>query len=125
MKLNDIAAAYTAAWNTGRPEAVAAFFAEDGTITINRGNPWLGREGVAQMSAGFFADVPDLCLSCDGLRSTGDHVAYLWTFKGTHAGSGNPLTVAGWEEWDIDENGHIRRSLGWFDGDDYARQTAA
>ena len=125
MEPNKLAAAYTAAWNTGRPEAVAAFFAEDGAITINRGNPWPGREGVAQMAAGFFADVPDLCLTCDGLRLAGDHVVYLWTFKGTHADTGNPLTVTGWEEWDLDEEGRIRRSLGWFDADDYARQTVA
>ncbi len=125
MEPNKLASAYTAAWNTGRPEAVAAFFAEDGAITINRGNPWPGREGVARMAAGFFADVPDLCLTCDGLRLAGDHVAYLWTFKGTHAGTGNPLTVTGWEEWDLDGEGRIRRSLGWFDADDYARQAAA
>ncbi|MBC7519522.1 MAG: hypothetical protein H7268_00270, partial [Sandarakinorhabdus sp.] len=37
-----LANAYTDAWNSGRPEAVAAFFAEDGAITINRGAPWPG-----------------------------------------------------------------------------------
>ena len=125
MEHMDLALAYTAAWNTGRPEAVAAFFVPDGAIIINRGEPWHGREGVAQMAAGFFADVPDLCLTCDGLRSAGDHVAYLWTFNGTHAGTGKPLTVTGWEEWDLDGEGRIRRSLGWFDGDDYARQAAS
>ena len=125
MEHKDLALAYTAAWNTGRPEAVAVFFVPDGTITINQGEPWHGREGIAQMAAGFFADVPDLCLTCDGLRAAGDHVAYLWTFKGTHAGTGNPLTVTGWEEWDLVGEGRIRRSLGWFDADDYARQAAA
>ena len=124
MAMKDLEAAYTAAWNTGRPEAVASFFSADGTICINRGALWQGRDGVAQMAAGFFADVPDLCLTCDGLRSAGDHLVYLWTFKGTHAGTGNPLSVVGWEEWDLDAEGLIRRSLGWFDSDDYARQTA-
>ena len=125
MEPKDLVVAYTAAWNTGRPEAVASFFVPDGTITINRGEPWLGREGVAQMAEGFFADIPDLCLTWDGLRSSGDHVVYLWTFKGTHAGSGNPLKVTGWEEWDLDREGLIRHSLGWFDSDDYARQAMA
>jgi hypothetical protein len=53
---------------------------------------------------------------------SGDHVVYLWTFTGTHAGTTNPLTVIGWEEWDLNPAGLIRASRGWFDADDYARQ---
>ena len=101
-----------------------AFFAVDGVIIINNGSPWQGRDGVAQMAAGFYADVPDLHLTCDGLRAVGDHLAYLWTFTGTHAGTGNRLRVVGWEEWDRNEAGLVTLSRGWFDSDDYARQTA-
>ena len=83
-KAKKIADAYTAAWNSGSPEAVAAFYAQDGRIVINRGEPWEGRARVAEMAAGFFADVPDLNLVCDKVRCAGDHVVYLWTFTGTH-----------------------------------------
>jgi predicted ester cyclase len=124
MTPQTLADAYTAAWNTGRPAAVAAFFAEDGQITINGGAPWPGRTGVAAMAAGFFADVPDLRLVCDGLRVAGPHIAYLWTFSGTHSGSGAALLVSGWEEWDLDGQGRIAASRGWFDAADYARQAA-
>lgn len=123
MAENELAAAYTAAWNTGRPEAVAAFFAPEGAITINDGIPWEGRDRVAQMAAGFYADIPDLNLVCDGLRTSGDHLVYLWTFTGTHAGTRKAVKVLGWEEWDVDAEGLIRLSRGWFDSEDYARQT--
>lgn len=123
-KIKDIAQAYTAAWNSGSPEAVASFYAQDGQIVINRGNPWKGRSGVAQMAAGFFADVPDLTLVCDQVRCAGDHVVYLWTFTGTHSGSKNPLHIAGWEEWDFDADLKVKASRGWFDADDYTRQTS-
>ncbi|MFZ4690647.1 MAG: SgcJ/EcaC family oxidoreductase [Polymorphobacter sp.] len=119
-----LADAYTAAWNTGSPAAVAAFFACDGSITINAGTPWHGRDGVAAMASGFFADIPDLALCCDAVRTAGSHVAYLWTFTGTHSGSGNPVNISGWEEWQLATDGTIQTSLGWFDADDYARQTA-
>jgi hypothetical protein len=76
------------------------------------------------MAAGFYADVPDLSLVCDGLRIAGDHVVYLWTFTGTHAATGNPLTVVGWEEWDVDPENRVTSSRGWFDADEYARQSA-
>lgn len=34
-----MAADYTAAWNSKSPEAVASFYALDGEIVINRGDP--------------------------------------------------------------------------------------
>ncbi len=77
------------------------------------------------MAAGFFADVPDLTLACDGIRVAGTHVAYLWTFTGHHAASGNALSVSGWEEWDLDGDLKVKLSLGWFDAADYARQSGA
>ena len=120
--LAKLADGYTAAWNTGSADAVAGFYAEDGQITINRGDPWLGRTGVRDMAAGFFADVPDLVLSCDGIRAAGTHVVYLWTFTGQHAGTNNPLEIHGWEEWTLDVDGKVQSSLGWYDAEDYARQ---
>jgi uncharacterized protein (TIGR02246 family) len=124
-RLREVADAYTAAWNSGSADAVAAFYAPGGRIAINRGQPWEGRAGVAEMAAGFFADVPDLNLVCDGLRIAGDHVVYMWTLTGTHAATGNPLRVSGWEEWDMDAEQRVTSSCGWFDADDYARQTAS
>ena len=119
-----IAADYTAAWNSGSAEAVASFYAPEGNIVINRGTPWEGRAGIAAMAAGFFADVPDLSLTCDGLRVAGNHVAYLWTFTGHHAQTRNPLRIIGWEEWDLDSADKVMASRGWYDAADYARQVA-
>ena len=121
-KAKQIADAYTAAWNSGSAQAVAEFYAKDGGIVINRGEPWQGRDRVAQMAAGFFADVPDIKIVCDGLRCAGDHVVYLWTFTGTHAGTKRPLRVSGWEEWDLDADYKVKASRGWYDADDYTRQ---
>ena len=90
---------YTAAWNTGTPENVVAFFAETGGIVINRGPLWQGRAGVAAMAAGFFADVPDLTLTCDEVKLAGSHMLYLWTFTGTHSGTGRKLKITGCEEF--------------------------
>jgi ketosteroid isomerase-like protein len=96
---------YTAAWNSGSAAAVASFFAEDGEIVINRGEPWIGRARVADMAAGFFADVPDMALTCDEIRCAGSK-------------------VQGWEEWDLDGDLKIRSSRGWYDAEDHASQVA-
>lgn len=73
------------------------------------------------MAAGFFSDVPDLKLVCDGVRCAVD----LWTFTGTHAGTKRPLHVSGWEEWELDADYKVKASRGWYDADDYARQTGS
>lgn len=119
-----LAAGYTTAWNSGRPEAVAAFYAPSGGVTINGGPIWQDRAGVAAMAAGFFADIPDLSLRCDGVRAAERTAIYLWTFTGTHAATSKPMVVSGWEAWEIGADGLIAFSRGWFDADDYARQTA-
>jgi uncharacterized protein (TIGR02246 family) len=119
-----LAAGYTAAWNTGRAENVAAFFAETGGIVINRGQLWQGRAGVAAMAAGFYADVPDLTLVCDGVKLAGSHMLYLWTFTGTHVGSGNRLKITGWEEWELADDLTVTASRGWFDPAEWDRQIA-
>ena len=95
-----------------------------GGIVINRGTPWKGRAQVAKMAEGFYADVPDLTLVCDGLRIAGDHVIYLWTFTGHHSGTKNPLRIMGAEDWDLDVEGKVIATRGWFDGQDYTYQVA-
>jgi uncharacterized protein (TIGR02246 family) len=113
---------YTAAWNFKSAEAVALLYAADGQIIINRGNPWKGHSGIAEMTAGFYADVPDLSLTCDEIRCAGSHAVYVWTFTGHHAKSGKPLKVSGWEEWELGDDLKVKASLGWYDADDYTRQ---
>ena len=117
-----MAADYTAAWNSRSAEAVASFYAPEGEIVINHGDPWTGRSRVQEMAAGFYADVPDLTLTCDDVRCSGDHVVYLWTFTGHDAKTGHPLTIRGWEEWELNDDLKVVASRGWFDADDYARQ---
>lgn len=120
--LDDLGQRYTAAWNSKDPSQVAGFHTPTSSIIINRGEPSVGHAGLTEMAAGFHADVPDLHLVCDGIRSAGAHVVYLWTFTGHHAKTGNPLKITGWEEWELDDTMKVTSALGWFDGDDYQRQ---
>ena len=117
-----MAADYAAAWNSKSAEAVASFYAEDGEIIINNGDPWSGRSRVQEMASGFYADVPDLTLNCDDVRCAGSHVIFIWTFTGHDATSGNPLNIRGWEEWELGDDLKVKASRGWFDVEDYGRQ---
>ncbi len=129
MRLNKIAfekmtEAYTAAWNSGNPEAVADHYAPDKGITINRGENQFGRDAIIAMAGGFMSSFPNLKLTRDFVRFAGDHAIFGWTLEGHHSDTGNLVKASGWEEWELDDNCRITNSLGWFDAMDYERQVA-
>ncbi|MBL4769284.1 MAG: nuclear transport factor 2 family protein [Rhodobacteraceae bacterium] len=117
-----LANAYTAAWSAGDPKQVAAFFANDGEITINNGDPIVGNTALVEMVAGFYSEFPDLQLRCDFARSSGSHCVFGWTLEGHHVETKKHVVVGGWEEWELNEVMKIQRSLGWFDAIDYQKQ---
>jgi hypothetical protein len=49
-------------------------------------------------------------------------MVYPWSFKGPHAETGNYVQFSGWEEWDMDDELKVIKSLGWYDAADYERQ---
>lgn len=122
MSVQRMAESYAHAWSSGDPEAVVSFYRDDGRITINRGEPVIGRAALLDMVAGFYDEFPGLTVHLEHLRIAGDHVMFGWILKGKHASTGNQVSVPGWEEWDLDEDLKIRTSLGWFDGEEYERQ---
>jgi len=122
--LKSMAERYAEAWSSHSPEAVASYYAPDGQISINRGDTLKGQEAIVEMAAGFYAEFPDLIVHCDELRTAGNHAIFVWTLEGHHAETKNYVKVAGWEEWELDENMKIKSSLGWFDAEEYDRQVA-
>lgn len=50
------------------------------------------------------------------------HAAFVWSFDGHHAETGNYVKVRGWEEWELGSDGKVVASLGWFDAEDEAHQ---
>jgi steroid delta-isomerase-like uncharacterized protein len=125
--LQNLAEKYTAAWSSQNPASVAAFFSPNGSLSVNDGPPAVGRDAIAQVAQSFMTAFPDLHLTMDGLAVDGDRAIYRWTLEGTYAApgrAGKRVHISGYEEWLIDGDGLISRSLGHFDAEDYARQLA-
>ena len=121
-ELTDFAERYTAAWCSQDPASVASFFAVDGSLTINAGDPSVGNEAITEAARGFMDAFPDMIVAMDGIEQVGDRVVYRWTLTGTNAGpagTGNSVRISGYEDWTIGADGLIVRSLGHFDEDDY------
>jgi len=121
---SELGRAYAEAWSSHRPERVAAFYADDGQIVVNKGEAIRGRAAIANMAAGFYAAFPDMIVQCDDFRLAGLHALFAWTLDGHHAETKRRVRVRGWEEWDLNAAGKVASSRGWFDAADYENQIA-
>jgi steroid delta-isomerase-like uncharacterized protein len=116
---------YSAAWCSQKPESVASFFAEDGSLKVNNNEPAVGREAIAGVAESFMTAFPDMIVSMDVLIPTEIATEFHWTLTGTNTGpggTGKSVKVSGVECWQFDDRGLIKESIGSFDADEYARQ---
>ncbi len=123
--LEDFASRYTAAWCSQDAARVAAFFAENGSLTINAGEPAVGRAAITEAAQGFMTAFPDMVVAMDSLGRAGGRVTYHWTLTGTNTGpggTGNAVRISGYEAWRFGPDGLIAESWGHFDAADYERQ---
>lgn len=123
--LNDHAARYTAAWNSGDPAAVSMFFAESGSLQVNNDGPAVGRAAITEVARGFMSAFPDMQLVMQELRIADESTQYHWRFTGTNTGPGGTgaaVDFSGYEEWTFGEDKLIVQSLGHFDVDEYQAQ---
>jgi predicted ester cyclase len=116
---------YAKAWCSQNPKSVAAFFAEHGSLGINNGPPAVGRAAIAKDAQAFMTAFPDMIVTFDKLEPRDDRMVFHWTLIGTNTGpggTGNKVRISGYELWQIDHDGLIRRSQGHFDAANYERQ---
>jgi uncharacterized protein (TIGR02246 family) len=127
-ELEKIAVRYAAAWSGQDPVEFASFYAEDGCLRINNGEPSVGRDAIEQTAREFMTAFPDMRVRLVELRRAGDGVEFHWRWTGTNTGpggTGNTVDLTGYEQWTFDENGMIRESLGHMDDEEYQRQLNA
>ena len=124
-KITTFAKRYAEAWCSQNPESVAAFFAENGSLSVNDGPPAVGRAAIAEVARGFMHDLPDMVVTMDDVSRNSDGTKFHWTLTGTSTGpggTGKRVRISGYELWKIDHDGLIAESKGHFDATDYERQ---
>jgi steroid delta-isomerase-like uncharacterized protein len=125
QSMRRFAEAYTAAWCSRDAASVAAFYAVDGSLSINEDAPAVGREAITDVAQGFMTAFPDLQVFLDDLLLQADGATYHWTLTGTNTGpggTGRAVRISGFEVWQIGADGLIANSRGHFDSLEYRRQ---
>lgn len=124
-RLRDLATRYTAVWCGQDPARVAGFYSPDGSLTVNHGQPAVGRNAIAKVAQTFMTAFPDLCVVMDDLVLQGGHAEYYWTLTGANTGpggTGHRVRISGLEKWRLGDNELIASSQGHFDAAEYRRQ---
>lgn len=101
----DLIAAYESALNAHDPEAVAALYTDDATVTqaVQDGSTFSGRDAIEAWIAANFAGIPDLTVTTESVVSEGGRIAWAWVYRGAYsgqfpglpAGQGQPITLPG------------------------------
>jgi SnoaL-like domain len=83
-ELTEFAKRYAKAWCSQNPESVAAFFAENGSISINNGPPAVGRAAIAEEAQAFMTTFPDMVVTMDKVVHDEEGTKFHWTLTGTN-----------------------------------------
>jgi len=124
-ELTRFAQRYAEAWCSQNPKSVAAFFAENGSLSVNDGPPAVGRAAIADEAQAFMTTFPDMVVTMDKVTRDSDGTKFNWTLIGTNTGpggTGKRVRISGYELWQIDDDGLIGESKGHFDSAEYERQ---
>jgi len=127
-ELTEFAARYAAAWSSQDPVAFGSFYADNGSFRINDGEPSIGRDAVTETARGFMTAFPDMIVRLVELREADGYVEFHWQWTGTNTGpggTGNAVDLRGYEQWTLDDDGLILKSLGHLDDAEYQRQLNA
>jgi steroid delta-isomerase-like uncharacterized protein len=125
QELQALAQRYASAWSSQEPSALAAFYAEDGLLQVNDGEPAAGRAAIEAKARGFMEAFPDMLIRLESVETSGGKAIFNWLWTGTNTGpggSGRAVRLRGYEEWTFDAGGKIRQSLGHYDEAEYQRQ---
>ncbi len=123
--LLDFGKRYSNAWCSQKPDSVAEFFSEDGSLTVNSGTPAVGRQAISKVAESFMTAFPDMIVSMDSLSTTSKGIEFHWTLTGTNTGpkgTGKKVKISGFELWQLDDKGLIKQSQGSFNAEEYDRQ---
>ena len=127
-KLTTFAMRYATAWSNQYPTAFSLFYADNGSLAVNDGEPSVGRNEVEKKAREFMTAFPDMLVRLVEIRLENDHVVFHWHWTGTNTGpggTGNSVDLHGYEEWTINSDGLIQQSLGHYDDAEYQRQLNA
>ena len=70
--MKNFATRYAEAWCSQNPGSVTAFFAENGSLSVNDASHAVGRAAIAKEEQGFMTTFPDMVVTMDDVSHDSD-----------------------------------------------------
>ena len=100
---------------------------EQGSLSVNGGEPVDRRAAIAARTRSFKDAFPDMVVTMDAVSQEGNQAVFRWTWTGTNTGpggTGRSVRISGYEQWTLTVGGLIRSSEGHYDVAEYQRQVS-
>ena len=127
-ELIGFATRYAAAWSSGDPANLAAFYTNAGSLSVNAGPPAVDRASIASKAHGFMTAFPDMVVRLKAVEQDARGATFHWIWTGTNTGpggTGRAVRIEGYEVWTFGADGLIAESKGHYDEAEYRRQVSA
>ena len=124
-ELKEYAMQYASAWSSNDPEKVLALHAESSRLSVNDGDPAIGRPEIRKIVKAFMEAFPDLFIQVNDVVVEERGIVFYCNAIATNSGpggSGNKIDIEIHEIWKFDETGKLIEVKAYDDPEDFDRQ---
>ena len=124
-ELKEFAKKYGKAWSSNDPNRVLALHSESSRLSVNNGDPAIGKSEIRKIVEAFMRDFPDLHIQVNDVVVEERGIVFYCNAIATNSGpggTGNKINIEIYEIWTFDENGKFTEVRAYDDPEDFERQ---
>jgi len=115
---------YAEAWSSHNPDNVLALHSETSRLSVNDGEPAIGKQAIRKIVQGFIESYPDLHIQVNDVVEKQNKIIFYCNVIATNSGpggTGNKINMEVQEFWTFDENCKFIEINAYDDQEKFAR----
>ena len=124
-ELKAFAKRYAEAWSSNDPGNVLALHSESSRLSVNDGEPAIGKSEIQKVVEAFMEGFPDLYIQVNDVVIEKRGIVFYCNAIATNSapgGTGNKIDIEIHEIWTFDENGKFTELSAYDDPEEFERQ---
>ena len=116
---------YGQAWSSNDPSKVLALHSESSRLSVNDGEPAIGKPEIRKVVEAFIEGFPDLYIQVNDIVIEERGIVFYCNAIATNSGpggTGNKINIEIHEIWTFDESGKFTEVRAYDDPEDFERQ---
>ena len=124
-ELREFAKEYAEAWSSNDPRHVLTLHSESSRLSVNDGEPAIGKSEILKIVERFIEGFPDLYIQLNDVVIEERGIVFYCNALATNLGPGgtrNKINIEIHEIWTLDESGKFTEVRAYDDPEDFERQ---